>query len=93
MDKKDFIRFLYDRGSLRRDENVYHAEKVFIINQVIKQCISSDPSEDAMVKYLMLVDRYIKNKLELFFVNDKLYIREHSDDSLEVTDEYMTGSP
>ena len=93
MDKKDFIRFLYDRGSLRRDENVYHAEKVFIINQVIKQCISSDPSEDAMVKYLMLVDRYIKNKLELFFMNDKLYIRDHGDDDQTPDDEYMTGSP
>ena len=93
MDKKDFIKFLYDRGTLKRDENVYHAEKVFIINQVIKNCISANPSEDAMVKYLMLVDRFINNKLDLFFMNDKLYIREHSDDSLEVTDEYMTGSP
>ena len=93
MDKKDFIKFLYDRGSLSRDENVYHAEKVFIINQVIKQCISSDSSEDALVKYLMLVDRFINNKLDLFFMNDKLYIREHPDDGLGVEDECMTGSP
>ena len=92
MDKKDFIKFLYDRGTLKRDENVYHAEKVFIINQVIKSCISSDPSEDAIVKYLMLVDRFINNKLDLFFMNDKLYIREHPDDGLDA-DEYMTGSP
>ena len=93
MDKKDFIKFLYDRGSLKLDENVYHAEKVFIINQVIKSCISSDPSEDALVKYLMLVDRYINDKLELFFMNDKLYIREHPDDGLDATEEYMTGNP
>ena len=93
MDKKDFIKFLYDRGTLKRDENVYHAEKVFIINQVIKSCVSSDPSEDALVKYLMLVDRFINNKLDLFFMNDKLYIREHPDDGLGVEDECMTGSP
>ena len=93
MDKKDFIKFLYDRGSLSRDENVYHAEKVFIINQVIKQCISSDSSEDAIVKYLMLVDRYINNKLELFFMNDKLYIREHHDADQDHDAEYLTGSP
>ena len=93
MDKKDFIKFLYDRGTLKRDENVYHAEKVFIINQVIKHCISGDSSEDAMVKYLMLVDRFINNKLDLFFMNDKLYIREHPDDGLDDEDEYLTGSP
>ena len=93
MDKKDFIKFLYDRGTLKRDENVYHAEKVFIINQVIKQCVSSDPSEDALVKYLMLVDRFINNKLDLFFMNDKLYIREQGDDGLDDEDEYLTGCP
>ena len=93
MDKKDFIKFLYDRGTLKRDENVYHAEKVFIINQVIKQCVSSDPSEDALVKYLMLVDRFINNKLDLFFMNDKLYIREHPDDGLDDEDEYLTCCP
>ena len=92
MDKKDFIKFLYDRGTLKRDENVYHAEKVFIINQVIKSCVSSDPSEDAMVKYLMLVDRFINNKLDLFFMNDKLYIREQSNDGPDA-DECMSGSP
>ena len=93
MDKKDFIKFLYDRGTLKRDENVYHAEKVFIINQVIKQCIGANPSEDAMVKYLMLVDRFINNKLDLFFMNDKLYIREQPDDGLDDKGEYLTGSP
>tara|TARA_Y100000034_G_scaffold93769_1_gene113532 strand:- start:10 stop:288 length:279 start_codon:yes stop_codon:yes gene_type:complete len=91
MDKKDFIKFLYDRGTLKRDENVYHAEKVFIINQVIKNCISSDPSEEAIVRYLMLVDRFINNKLDLFFMNDKLYIREPSDEVLD-DDEYVMGS-
>jgi len=91
MDKKDFIKFLYDRGTLKRDENVYHAEKVFIINQVIKNCISSDPSEDALLKYLMLVDRFINNKLDLFFMNDKLYIRDTSDEDLD-DDEYVKGS-
>ena len=93
MNKKDFIKFLYDRGTLKRDENVYHAEKVFIINQVIKHCIRANPSEDAIVKYLMLVDRFINDKLDLFFMNDKLYIREQPDDELGDDEEYMTGSP
>ena len=81
------MNFLRETNSLRVDENVVFAEKAFIINQVMNTISDKEIPEESIVKLLTLVNKYVKNEVNISFNDGKLTVefnhgKEESEDDL-----------
>tara|TARA_A100001515_G_scaffold136049_1_gene127418 strand:+ start:1429 stop:1710 length:282 start_codon:yes stop_codon:yes gene_type:complete len=87
MKKISLMNFLRETNSLRVDENVVFAEKAFIINQVMNTISDKEIPEESIVKLLTLVNKYVKNEVNISFNDGKLTVefnhgKEESEDDL-----------
>ena len=87
MKKISLMNFLRETNSLRVEDNVVFAEKAFIINQVMNTISDKEIPEESIVKLLTLVNKYVKNEVNISFINGKLTVefnhgKEESEDDL-----------
>ena len=87
MKKISLMNFLRETNSLRVDENVVIAEKAIIINQVMHTISDKEIPEESIVKLLTLVNKYVKNEVNISFNDGKLTVefnhgKEESEDDL-----------
>jgi len=63
--------------------NVYYAEKIFFVNSLIEWCLerkrNKSISNEQLKSYVMLLDRFLKDEIDLFWKNDTLYIKRYSE--------------
>jgi hypothetical protein len=78
-DPKTIIRNLFNKYA-KIEENVVHAEKIFIINSVINYIYrDSDKNKvdkDELMFFGEAIDRYLKNEVDIRWKNGKLIITE-----------------
>ena len=87
MKKISLMNFLRETNSLRVEDNVVFAEKAFIINQVMNTISDKEIPEESIVKLLTLVNKYVKNEVNISFNDGKLTVefnhgKEESEDDL-----------
>tara|TARA_R110002020_G_scaffold58247_2_gene159693 strand:- start:300 stop:575 length:276 start_codon:yes stop_codon:yes gene_type:complete len=90
MNKKTLMRFLRQTNALSQEDNVYYAEKAFIINQVMNFVISNKLTEEKLIKILTLVNKYVNNEIVLSFQDGKI-IMEFIDEE-EENDDILANS-
>ena len=91
MKKISLMNFLRETNSLRVDENVVFAEKAFIINQVMNTISDKEIPEESIVKLLTLVNKYVKNEVNIHFQNGKLTV-EFNNGKEESKDDLLASS-
>ena len=78
-DPKTIIRNLYQKYA-KRSENIIHAEKIFIINSLIKDLFTGHDANSVdkrlLAQYAELIDRYLKNEVDIYWKDGKLMVDE-----------------
>lgn len=74
MNKKTLLKFLRETEALVVDENLYVAEKAFVINQIMNHIQEKKPKQEDIIKLLTLVNKYVRNELLLYFEKGKLTV-------------------
>lgn len=74
---KEFLKtLLSDSRCLSVDDNLIHCEKLFFVNGVMKwlynKLLSDEIDIDVMKDYLLLINEYLDNRVELFWKNGNL---------------------
>tara|TARA_B100000029_G_C17103306_1_gene788716 strand:+ start:334 stop:585 length:252 start_codon:yes stop_codon:yes gene_type:complete len=79
-DKDVFIKFLYERGYIINNDNVYHAERAFKINALVDWCMKQQDQE-IIRKSLLLVERFLAGDIDIKIKDDtlKVYKRKRSE--------------
>jgi len=79
-DKKAFLRWMLDEGSLSQEENIIYAEKAFFANSVVNWCIKKKKGKglnkqqiDGCMSVLRL---FLKGKLDLCWDNGIIKVQE-----------------
>lgn len=74
------IDLLKRRSVMHSEENVIYCEKAFVINSILKMCFRKSKkktqSKEQWVKYLTIVDSYIKDKTIIKWKNGKFEVYE-----------------
>lgn len=82
IDGRDFIKSLIkNREILKQDDNIYYADKLFIINSVV-EWIQSRVRKDSITRsqlrnYASIIQNYLDNKLGLHWEGDDLMVSVH----------------
>ena len=81
MEAQAFIRDIIREGNyFYYEDNVFHAEKLFVVNSVIVWVVERAKSgefDSAQVKnYLNAIASYLSGKLDIFWDNGTLYVRK-----------------
>jgi hypothetical protein len=78
-DPQTIIRNLYQKYAVRKD-NIIHAEKIFIINSVIKNLFEGQTANSVdkrlLAQYAELIDRYLKDEVDICWKDGKLMVEE-----------------
>lgn len=74
---KEFLKtLLSDSRCLSVDDNLIYCEKLFFVNGVMKwlynKLLSDEIDIDVMKDYLLLINEYLDNRIELFWKNGNL---------------------
>lgn len=81
------IRNLYKKYA-KKEENIIFADKLFMINTIINYIFKdkgpTEVDKKELAYYGDLIDRYLKNEVDIFWDHDKLHFKElHYDGSIE----------
>ena len=77
-DPKTIIRNLFNKYA-KIDGNVVHAEKMFIINSVIKYLFENDAKKidkEEIALYGDIIDKYLKNEVDILWEDGKLVVTD-----------------
>ncbi len=55
------------KNMLKRDGNVYHAEKMFVAMSILKWVMEQKVTEDVRAKYFSQIDKYLANEIDLYW--------------------------
>jgi len=72
--KNNYIKFLYKRNLIIPHDNVYYAEKAFVVNSVVSLCIKEN-NPQRVSEYLRIVERFLAGAIDIKLKDDKLIIR------------------
>ena len=80
-DERNYVVDLLRRRSiLREKDNVIYFEKAFIINSILKQCFrrsrKKKQTKEDWVRYLKIIDSYIRDKTEIRWRDGKFEVYE-----------------
>lgn len=82
IDPKRIIRNLYKKYAIV-DGNLIDANKLFIINTVINYIFKDKDyrrmERETLAKYGELINRYLKNEVDIYWKDDKLLVEELED--------------
>lgn len=80
---KTIIRNLFNKYAKTKD-NVVYAEKLFLINTIIndmfKDSDKKPPNKSDLMYYGEVIDRYLKNQLDIKWKDGKILISEFQQD-------------
>ena len=81
MEAKKFIKDLIKEGNhFYYEDNVFYAEKLFVINSVVSWVIAKAKSgefDKSQVKnYLNVISAYLKGGIEIFWEDGTLYVKK-----------------
>lgn len=80
---KNIIRNLFNKYAEKKD-NVVYAEKLFLINTIIndlfKDSDKKPPNKNDLIYYGEVIDRYLKNELDIKWRDGKILISEFQTD-------------
>jgi len=80
---KNIIRNLFNKYANLKD-NVVYAEKLFVINTIInhlfKDSDKKPPNKSDLMYYGEVIDRYLKNELDIRWKDGKILISEFQQD-------------
>ena len=78
-------------GEFKVEENVVHMGNAFFINSLIKWCMdkkeANEMSYEKFKTYMLLLNKYVKKEIELFWGNDILHIKRVENPSKEGEDD------
>ena len=81
-------------GAIDVDDNVYHCERAFIANSILRNCEdkvnSGDMSRAQYAQYALIVDKYLKEEFELFWNEGELCLDEFNEASEDINAEKVT---
>lgn len=76
---KKIIRNLFTKYAIIQD-NVVYAEKLFIINTVINYIFKDEDyrtiKKTTLLHYGELINKFIKNEVDIYWEDDKLFVEE-----------------
>lgn len=75
---KQIINGLFSKYAILED-NVVYAEKLFIINTVINYVFKErdrDITSKRLLKYGEIITRYLNNEIDIYWKDDKLFVKE-----------------
>ena len=91
MKKQSLMNFLCETNSLHAEGNVVFAEKAFVVNRVMNTIREKDLPEESIVKLLTLVNKYVKNEVNIHFQDGKLTV-EFNNGKEESKDDLLASS-
>lgn len=78
-DPKKIIRNLFDKHSEKLD-NVIYTEKLFVVNTIINYLFKdkhyTQLDKELVVEYGELINRYLKNEVDIYWKDGKLMVDE-----------------
>ena len=75
MVKDHFISWLVQENALYKEENVYYAEKAFLINAAVHWCGQQESiNRTQLSTYMTLFKKYIKGELGLYWEDGALMV-------------------
>lgn len=78
-DPKKIIRNLFDKHAIKED-NVVHAQKLFIINSIINYLFKdksyTDIDKVKLIEYGEIINRYLKDEVDIYWEDDKLMVED-----------------
>ena len=72
--KNELVSFLYKRGHIKKDDNIYYAQTAFKAQAVISWCMKQGDQE-IFYKSLLLLERFLSGAIDINIINDKLVVR------------------
>jgi hypothetical protein len=79
-EKEYIIDLLRRRNMLDQKDNVIHSEKAFVINSILKLCFKKSKknrqSKEEWLRYLKIIDSYIRDKTDIKWRSGKFEIYE-----------------
>jgi len=79
-EEREYVLDLLRRNILREKDNVIYCHKAFIINSILKRCFSRSrkktQTKEDWVRYLKIIDSYIKDKTVIRWKNGKFEVYE-----------------
>ena len=79
-EKEYILDLLKRRDILREKDNVVYCHKAFIINSILKRCFKRSrkktQTKEDWVRYLKIIDSYIKDKTDIRWRNGKFEVYE-----------------
>ena len=87
--------------NFEKKENIFFAEKAFFANSLIQRCIDNQRegiiSYEQFKAYMLILDKYVKKEVDLFWDDDILHVKiiedhyeeggVHASDDLESTEQ------
>ena len=70
---KKLIDYLFEKGLIELDGNVYHAAKAFKLNSVMTICMK-EKNPEKIQKYLIVAKKYLEGTIDISLENDKLIV-------------------
>lgn len=55
------------KSMLKREDNVFYAEKMFVAMSILKWVLEQKVSEDVRAKYFSQIDKYLANEIDLYW--------------------------
>jgi hypothetical protein len=62
----DFKHYLL-KNMLKREDNIYHAEKMFVAMSVLRWVFEQKVTDDVRAKYFSQIDKYLANEIDLYW--------------------------
>ncbi len=80
-EKRPLLHLMLEQDeAFRVDKNVMYAENAFFINSLINWCAfrrrNKDISYEQFKSYMLLLEKYVKKEVDLFWKDDILHVRK-----------------
>jgi len=79
IDKDMLLQWLQDEKAIYKDDNIYYAEKAFLVNSIIQWCAKrkrlKNISNDELDRHFHSLRLFLQNKLDLFWEDGIINMR------------------
>jgi len=79
VDKDTLMQWLRDEGAFYRDDNIYYADKAFIVNSVVKWCAQRSASKNIssaeLDRYFHSLRLFLQNKIDIYWDGDIINVK------------------
>tara|TARA_Y100000593_G_C4288858_1_gene327145 strand:+ start:340 stop:609 length:270 start_codon:yes stop_codon:yes gene_type:complete len=81
MKKKTLIKFLFNKGFIKKEDNLYYAEKAFKAKMLVNACFGKkDPK--ILKKYIIILENFLSGDIDFQLKDGKIFIKDISNKEL-----------